>query len=492
MNQHNRRGIFTSRRQHASMAALLSWLVMIVLVLGACDGMGANEPVADPNTVDEGAVVATPAAVEEGVAETEAGEETEASEETTAEDAEAGTETADADIVAGDATIITSTELITGTEVTTDVTVTTDTTVLEQQLITTVITATDMVTDVIESTDTANMTETEVITESAELTDETATGEVVADVDVTPVAPTPTPTIVVEMTRVVTETEIVTETIEVTAVATPSAEQTSTPQPEAEADTAVVVVIIGIEGATGRSIRASTLLDANFETTDGDVGGEIQDLVIDTQNGQVLYVLLEYGGILDVGDTDMPVPLSAFSWSSEDQLALNVEGERLENFPGVSNDWPVPEEDNWDLDVRNFWTDLGLDTGYDPEAAAPGIRRASDILDDPLAEVSFGEGAVEDLIISLEEGRATFVLASMAGAGLADEWYVIPFSAFDPSAPEDGLYLKPDFDASLLEQAPTFDEGTVGQAEVYEQGFDNEWHSYWEEAGYSLDMDAEE
>jgi len=379
---------------------LLAALLLVTLLLGACNANSGGEAAAD----------ATPIVQAQEEAESAAD-----AEEVDIEEDDVTTETATGDADVEDVAVITDTELITGTEVTTDVTLTTDTVVIEENVVTTVVTDTDVVTNVVESSDSTTTSESDVITDTADLPSQSSAGE--ADT-------TPQP-----------------------------GQQGSQTAPE----TTSIAPFTGIEGSTGRSIRASTLLDADFETSDGDVGGEIQDLVIDIQNGQVLYVLLEYGGVLDVGDTDMPVPLSAFSWGSEDELILNIDGQQLENFPGVSNDWPVPDDNNWDLDVRSFWEGIGIDTGFEAEQSMQGVRRASSLVGGTIAGGELGDRVVQDMIISVGEGRVSYVLIADAGAGAGDGWYVVPFSAFDATAPEAGLTLNPDFDMGLFDQAPRFD-----------------------------------
>lgn len=448
-------------------AVILSVLIVLTLALSACTDDQDDQAVVD---VDSMATVQpeqddTDAIDSEAISDTLEAVDTEAE----------GTETEIDDV-----TVITDTELITATEVTTDVTVTTDTVVVEENLVTTVITDTELVTDVVESSDSTTVTDTEVITNTEDISAETSSGEAVANVEVTPVAPTPTPTVMVEVTKVVTETVVVTDTVSATAVATP--------QPGQEAQTSTTdtaVAFIGIEGSTGRSIRASTLLDANFETADGEVSGEIQDLVVNIQNGQVLYALLEYGGVLDIGDTDMPVPLSAFSWGAdEDDLILNVPGQELENYPGVDNDWPVPDDDSWDNEVRNFWNGNGFDTDYDSAESMSGIRRVSNLLDSDISGSDFEDGDVDDLIISLGEGRVTYALISFGWLDLDNERSVVPFSAIDAAASEDGLTLNSQLNASTIEQAPRYDDSMFDNSGIYEDDYDADWHTFWDNEGY--------
>jgi len=334
--------------------------------------------------------------------------------------------------------VITDTNLVTVTEVNTDVTVTTDTVVIEENEVTTVITDTELVTNVVESSESATTTESEVITNAEELA--------------------------------------------------PEVEVTGTGATTTQPGTAAAGAFTGIEGSTGRSILATTLLDANFETSDGEVGGEIQDVVVDIQNGQILYVLLEYGGVLDVGDTDMPVPLSAFSWGSEDQLTLNIDGEQLQNFPGVSNDWPVPEDGTWDVDVRNFWQGIDVDAGFDAEQSMHGVRRISSLLGSPIAGGDLGDRFVQDIIISLGEGRASYVLID-ADEGVGENLYAVPFSTFDATAPEAGFTWNPDFDPTLLEGAPRFEKASLAETRVLDDTYDDEWENFWADLGFPVTHD---
>jgi len=413
-------------KQRKPVAVLLSSFLVLTLLLGACSD-GDDEAAADVTPTVQAAVA---------TAVVEATESTEVTETVTND-----TEDDEAEEVA----VITDTELLTQTQVTTDVTVTTDTVVIEQNEVTTVITDTDLVTNVVESSDSSSSSETAVVSATEDLAPEvevSGTGE------------------------------------------TTQAGQSIQTQPGATAAGAFT----GIEGSTGRSILATTLLDSNFTTSDGEVGGEIQDVVVDIQNGQVLYVLLEYGGVLDVGDTDMPVPLSAFSWGGEDQLTLNIDGETLANFPGVGNDWPVADDTSWDVDVRNFWQGINMDTGFDAEQSMHGVRRLSNLLGSPIASGDTGDRTVEDIIISLGEGRASYVLID-ADEGVGESLYAVPFTTFDATAPEAGFTWSPDFDPTMLEGAPQLDRATLAEARVYDETYDDEWENFWAGLGFPVTHD---
>jgi sporulation protein YlmC with PRC-barrel domain len=463
---------------------------MLILLLGAC-GDNTNQG-ATVDQAGEAGADATPVVLgetDEATDETEDDAitegEGEAEEAVLAEAEGAVTDTVDAEgTAAGDVTVITDTELITGTEVTTDVTVTTDTVVLEQQQITTVITATDVVTDVTADTETETTTESEVITDTASLTTETDTGAAAVDVEVTPIAPTPTPTVVVELTRVVTDTEVVTETVEITAVATPAAGATPVP----DTATGTTGTWIGIEGATENLIRASWLLDYDFENIDGGVSGEIEDLLIDTATGRILFATLEYGGFLDIGDTELPVPLSAFTWGPEGNLVLNIGEEQLQQFPDLGDDWPDLTNPAWDDEINNFWSGAGIQPDQDIAEASTTIRRLSELINYPVADMGFGMGAVQDMLIALNEGRVKYLLLTHPeGAALNNEWLVVPFGAFDAANLGTEFNYASGIDQSMLEQAPRLTEDQFDETGAIGTDLDDDWDTFWGDAGF-LDM----
>lgn len=393
--------------------------------------------------------------------------------------------TEDADVLTENVTVITDTQLITETEIATDVTVSTDTVILEQQLVTTIITATDLVTDMTTLTDEARITTSELTTETVSLTPVRET-DAVAAVDITQLTPTPTPTVVVQITRVVTDTEIVTDTQIVTAIATPQAPTARSAVTETTTVTGVLV-FIGIEGAGDNLVQASTLLDYDFENIDGAVSGEIEDVIFDVTTGQVLFASLEYGGFLEIGDTELPVPLSAFIWGPEGNLVLNIEEARLQDFPQLDDTWPDSNDPVWDDEVIDFWNGIGIDPGFDMTTASNSIVRVSDMIGYAVGDIGYGDGSVEDMLIALGEGRVKYLLVSYADVNtFGNEWVAVPFSAFDSTAFGNEFVFAEDFDSALLETAPRVAPGELDATDVSNATIDDEWDGYWADAGYSL------
>jgi len=92
-----------------------------------------------------------------------------------------------------------------------------------------------------------------------------------------------------------------------------------------------------------QALSASTLKGTNVENLKGDKIGSIKDLMIDLENGHVLYAVISHGGFLGMGDDYFAVPMQAllFSERDGDVIKLDVDKETLENAPGFNKDtWP--------------------------------------------------------------------------------------------------------------------------------------------------------
>ncbi|MFP7674189.1 PRC-barrel domain-containing protein [Marivita sp. S0852] len=70
--------------------------------------------------------------------------------------------------------------------------------------------------------------------------------------------------------------------------------------------------------------------DIDVRNTNGDVIGEIEEILIDS-NGQPAGFLIEMGGFLDLADTEVAVPLDALTWDGAEYVSKMTE-EQLQNL----------------------------------------------------------------------------------------------------------------------------------------------------------------
>jgi sporulation protein YlmC with PRC-barrel domain len=103
-----------------------------------------------------------------------------------------------------------------------------------------------------------------------------------------------------------------------------------------------------------RMIRASELIGKNVNDRSGKDAGEIEDLVVNMNNGRVSYAVLDFDKAWSPDDKLLPLPLTAFTVPADKQkdFVLNVPRNRLDMAKGF-------DEGNWpDLNAAQFRRDM--------------------------------------------------------------------------------------------------------------------------------------
>ena len=110
-----------------------------------------------------------------------------------------------------------------------------------------------------------------------------------------------------------------------------------------------------------RIISATTLKGTNVKNLKDENIGEIQDLMINLETGNVEYAVLSFGGFLGIGDKYFAVPVQALKYSGRTrEITLDVDKERLKNAPGFDKDrWPMEADPEFIESVYNHY-------GYKP------------------------------------------------------------------------------------------------------------------------------
>jgi sporulation protein YlmC with PRC-barrel domain len=116
-------------------------------------------------------------------------------------------------------------------------------------------------------------------------------------------------------------------------------------------------------GETSYIYRASKLIGTDVENPQGENVGEIKDVVMDPQTGQVAYAVLGFGGILGMGEKYFAIPWGALApktpttkGAQYDRFVLNVDKERLKNAPSFDKDnWPDMADRRWAEQVYSYY-----------------------------------------------------------------------------------------------------------------------------------------
>jgi sporulation protein YlmC with PRC-barrel domain len=85
--------------------------------------------------------------------------------------------------------------------------------------------------------------------------------------------------------------------------------------------------------------------------------GDIKEIMLDMNTGQVAYAVLAFGGFLGMHEKLFAVPWQALHLDTANhRFVLNIEKERLKTAPGFNKDaWPDMGDINWANQVHTFY-----------------------------------------------------------------------------------------------------------------------------------------
>ncbi|QOY93521.1 PRC-barrel domain-containing protein [Massilia sp. UMI-21] len=137
--------------------------------------------------------------------------------------------------------------------------------------------------------------------------------------------------------------------------------------------------------------------------------GDIKEIMLDMNTGQVAYVVLAFGGFLGMGEKLFAVPWQVLHLDTVNKrMVLNVEKERLKQAPGFNKDeWPDLNDIAWANSIHSFYgTDIN-------RLGAPSIGPAL-----PLRNIPGNAGATLPLGGAVGSGMGAGHAGGMeAGAG---------------------------------------------------------------------------
>lgn len=177
-------------------------------------------------------------------------------------------------------------------------------------------------------------------------------------------------------------------------------------------------------------LRASQVIGMSVRSPQGQNIGQVEDIVLNTNNGKVRYAMLRFDPGWLSGERVFAVPMSQMRMAQDrNDMVLDVTRERLERAAIDRSAWN-----------KNYFADLNRIQRID-EAWGVGQRdmtpvvRASDLLDNDFRAVD-GKvaGEVEEIVINAGREQVHYVIAGMDPGWLGEERRVVlPIRAFQRS-----------------------------------------------------------
>jgi len=88
--------------------------------------------------------------------------------------------------------------------------------------------------------------------------------------------------------------------------------------------------------------RASKIIGTKVKNLKGENLGDIKELVLDPESGQVVYGVVSFGGVLGLGNKLFAVPWKALVWTRDKEYyVLDLDKDTLKKAPGFDKKhWP--------------------------------------------------------------------------------------------------------------------------------------------------------
>jgi sporulation protein YlmC with PRC-barrel domain len=333
---------------------------------------------------------------------------------------------------------------------------------------------------------------------------------------------------------------------EETPVVDPATEVTPDVTPEAEVVTEPQMAEIGVVGAEGGMMLGSELLGQDVLNAEGDNFGNLQDLLVNADDGQILYALVQYGGILTIGADVVPVPLQALQWVPEQEaFFLNMDEQQLETLPDIGDQDVEVMFPQWDAQVAEFWRTQGVDVYWHRQQQqmdpATGQQQQQQAQETPVAgqeqqvqetPVAGQEQQVQETPVAGQEQQAqetpvagqeqqqvgtqeiTHVMRAStltdqtlggqwADRGTIDDFVVdlsesrirymlieiddqytaIPFTAFTVTVFDGEAVLEPNPQVVEAETVPVINRDFFQETRVLQRGWDDDLDTHWRDQG---------
>jgi hypothetical protein len=119
-------------------------------------------------------------------------------------------------------------------------------------------------------------------------------------------------------------------------------------------------------GTDGTTATADAGADSGMD--EGDLTATVEDLIVDTAAGSILYLVVNT--TFDDGERWIPVPLGMFQWDGMGGFMLNADGAMLQNAPFFQGEqFPDTTMSGWNSEFDSFWQNNGAGAGSGEEDA---------------------------------------------------------------------------------------------------------------------------
>lgn len=177
-------------------------------------------------------------------------------------------------------------------------------------------------------------------------------------------------------------------------------------------------------------MRTSELIGKKVTDSQGKELGEISEVVLDLQGGKVHAAVLEFGGILGMGEKNYAFPISQLKpGKNRNQFTMNIDKQKLENAEGFAkSEWPAMNDEYWGRVGGQASAGRTQSKGQ-KQAQSQGQGQKQDMalvraseLDGKTVQDKSGQdvGEIKDVIVDLKSGQLRNIVIDVQDAGQAN------------------------------------------------------------------------
>ena len=114
-------------------------------------------------------------------------------------------------------------------------------------------------------------------------------------------------------------------------------------------------------GPGPRLMGANTLIGDSVCNLEEEKLGDIKEIMLNVQTGEISYAVLSFGGVFSIGEKLFAVPWSSLKLDPENKrFVLNISKARFEDAPGFNVDrWPDMAEQSWVDGIHAYYQKSG-------------------------------------------------------------------------------------------------------------------------------------
>lgn len=154
----------------------------------------------------------------------------------------------------------------------------------------------------------------------------------------------------------------------------------------------------------GRMVLGSDLLNTQIQNYENDAIGDIDDLAIDPQTGEVVYAALGRGGFLGLGRSYYAIPAGELKSFHNGVMIMDVRANEFDHNDGF-------DYENWPQQANTAWSSDWNDAKKVKAKKATTVAKASAIMGRSLKSRN-GEsiGEIQDIVVDMKAKKVAYLL----------------------------------------------------------------------------------